>query len=182
MIEGAIEVRDAPPQRDRPAELCEDPPAERGCTSSPLAPIHSSNWDAVKAFSKWVADRLAQERPAQFTANPAKRERRGRIYLDYLRNGRGATAVGAYSPRDRAGTTVSTPVTWDEVESGMRPTAFTVATVPGAAGGAGERPFGPSWRRCATVDRRGGAGNISNLNDARSVEASFEAHCAGTSG
>ena len=65
-----------------------------------------------------------------FTANPAKRERHDRIYLDYLRNGRGATAVGTYSPRDRPGTTVSTPISWDEVEADVRPSAFTVATVP----------------------------------------------------
>jgi bifunctional non-homologous end joining protein LigD len=87
-------------------------------------------WDAVKTFAKWVADRLAEERPEQFTANPAKRERRGRIYLDYLRNGRGATAVGAYSPRDRAGTPVSTPVSWREVESGVSPGDFTLVTIP----------------------------------------------------
>jgi bifunctional non-homologous end joining protein LigD len=94
----------------------------------PLQP--KLDWDAVKAFSKWVADRLAEERPEQFTANPAKRERRDRIYLDYLRNGRGATAVGAYSPRERPGTPVSTPVSWDEVDNGVSPGAFTVATVP----------------------------------------------------
>jgi bifunctional non-homologous end joining protein LigD len=95
----------------------------------PLAP--KLDWDAVKTFSKWVADRLAEERPAAFTANPIKKERRGRIYLDYLRNSRGATAVGAYSPRERPGTPVSTPLAWDEVENGVKSTEFTVATVPG---------------------------------------------------
>ncbi|HWB52104.1 MAG TPA: DNA ligase D [Stellaceae bacterium] len=94
----------------------------------PLRP--QLDWDAVKTFAKWVADRMHEERPAQFTANMAKRERRDRIYLDYLRNARGATAVGAYSPRERPGTTVSTPLSWQEVESGVHPTAFTVATVP----------------------------------------------------
>jgi len=94
----------------------------------PLAP--KLDWDAIKTFSKWVADRLAEERPAAFTANPVKRERRNRIYIDYLRNSRGATAVGAYSPRERPGTPVSTPVAWDEIESGVLPAAFTAATVP----------------------------------------------------
>ena len=94
----------------------------------PLAP--KLDWDAVKSFSKWVADRLAEERRELFTANMTKRERRGRIYLDYLRNSRGATAVGAYSPRDRPGTTVSTPISWAEVEQGVSPGDFTVATVP----------------------------------------------------
>ena len=94
----------------------------------PLRP--QLDWDAVKTFAKWVADRMHEERPDQFTANMSKQERRGRIYLDYLRNSRGATAVGAYSPRERAGTTVSAPLSWEEVESGVHPTAFTVATIP----------------------------------------------------
>ena len=94
----------------------------------PLTP--KLGWDEVKAFAKWVADSLVAQRPQDFTANMAKRARRGRIYIDYLRNGRGATAVGAYSPRARPGAPVSTPVSWEEVEQGVRPDAFTVETVP----------------------------------------------------
>jgi bifunctional non-homologous end joining protein LigD len=94
----------------------------------PLTP--KLGWDEIKAFAKWVADSLVTQRPQDFTANMAKRARRGRIYIDYLRNGRGATAVGAYSPRARPGAPVSTPVSWAEVEGGVRPDEFTVETVP----------------------------------------------------
>jgi bifunctional non-homologous end joining protein LigD len=94
----------------------------------PLTP--KLGWDEIKAFAKWVADSLVAQRPQDFTANMAKRARRGRIYIDYLRNGRGATAVGAYSPRARPGAPVSTPVSWEEVEQGVRPDEFTVQTVP----------------------------------------------------
>ncbi len=94
----------------------------------PLTP--KLGWPAVKGFSKWVAERLTELRPEEFTANPALRARQGRIYIDYLRNGRGATAVGAYSPRARSGAPVSTPLHWSEVERGVRPEAFAVATVP----------------------------------------------------
>ena len=94
----------------------------------PLLP--ELGWDPVKAFSKWVADQLAAQSPQAFTTNQAKRARQGRIYIDYLRNGRGATAIGAYSPRARPGAPVSTPLVWAEVEQGVRPEVFTVASVP----------------------------------------------------
>ena len=94
----------------------------------PLTP--KLDWDQVKAFAKWLADSFVAQRPEAFTANMAKRARRGRIYIDYLRNGRGATAVGAYTPRARPGAPVSTPVSWEEVEQGVRPDEFTVETVP----------------------------------------------------
>jgi len=94
----------------------------------PLQP--KLGWDAAKVFTKWVADQIVAQSPEGFTANQAKRARRGRIYIDYLRNSRGATAIGAYSPRARPGAPVSTPLFWEEVEKGVRPESFTVATVP----------------------------------------------------
>jgi len=94
----------------------------------PLQP--KLGWDEVKAFTKWVADQIVAQSPEAFTANQSKRARRGRIYIDYLRNSRGATAIGAYSPRARPGAPVSTPLFWEEVEKSVRPEGFTVVTVP----------------------------------------------------
>jgi len=96
-----------------------------------VAPVTPKlGWDAIKEFSRWVAERFVAAYPDRFTANMAKRARAGRIFIDYLRNARGATAVGAYSARARAGAPVATPLAWEEVESGAKPDAFTVQTVP----------------------------------------------------
>jgi bifunctional non-homologous end joining protein LigD len=94
----------------------------------PLAP--KLDWDAAKEFAKWVSERFAKAYPDRYTTNMAKRARSGRIFIDYLRNGRGATAIGAYSTRSRAGASVATPLSWDEVEAGVKPDGFTVLTVP----------------------------------------------------
>jgi bifunctional non-homologous end joining protein LigD len=87
-------------------------------------------WNEVKEFSRWVAERFVATYPERYTANPAKRARTGRIFIDYLRNTRGATAIGAYSARARAGAPVATPLFWEEVERGVTPDAFTVLSVP----------------------------------------------------
>ena len=94
----------------------------------PLAP--KLGWEDVKAFAKWLADSFVAQRPDAFTANMSKKARQGRIYLDYLRNSRGATAVGAYVPRNRPGAPVSTPLSWEEIEKALRPQEFTIETVP----------------------------------------------------
>ena len=94
----------------------------------PLAP--RLPWDEVKAFTRAVAMRMAEEAPERYLAVASKSSRQGRIYIDYLRNGRGATAIGTYSARARPGATVSTPLFWEEVEQAVRPEGFTVATVP----------------------------------------------------
>lgn len=105
----------------------------------PLTP--KLDWDEVKAFAKWIADSFTEQRPEDFTANMAKKARQGRIYIDYLRNGRGATAVGAYSPRVRPGAPVSTPLSWEEVENAIRPEGFTVETVPNRLARLGADPW-----------------------------------------
>jgi bifunctional non-homologous end joining protein LigD len=105
----------------------------------PLVP--ELGWDEVRAFAKWVADSFVAQRPEDFTANMAKTARRGRIYIDYLRNSRGATAVGAYTPRAREGAPVSTPLLWDEVKNGIHPEVFTAATVPERLARLGSDPW-----------------------------------------
>jgi bifunctional non-homologous end joining protein LigD len=76
-----------------------------------------ADWDEVKAFAEDFATRLASEHPDRYTANMTKRARASRIFVDYLRNTRGATAIGAYSTRARAGAPVSSPLGWDELPS-----------------------------------------------------------------
>ena len=83
-------------------------------------------WDTAKEFTRVIVSLLVDAGPTLYTASMAKKSRRGRIFIDYLRNGRGATAVAAYSTRARADATVSVPVSWEEVESGLRSDRFTV--------------------------------------------------------
>ena len=90
----------------------------------PLTP--KADWETVKGFTQSIAERMAAEHPDRYTANMAKRERRGRIYVDYVRNGMGATAVAAYSTRARPGAAVSTPLLWDELGPAIRANHFTL--------------------------------------------------------
>jgi bifunctional non-homologous end joining protein LigD len=94
----------------------------------PIKPM--LDWDAAKEFTRAVVAKLAAAAPQSYTVSVAKSARKGRIFIDYLRNGRGATAVAAYSTRARAGATVSAPLTWDEVESGVRSDHFTIQNLP----------------------------------------------------
>ncbi len=96
-----------------------------------VAPVRRrTSWDAFKAFAKAVAQSLERQAPERYVTNPLKRVREGKIFLDYLRNGRGATAIAPYSTRAREGAPVATPVDWRELEAGIDPRAFTVATLP----------------------------------------------------
>lgn len=80
----------------------------------PLAP--RLDWEAHKAFAKALAERMERDAPQLYTANMSKSKREGRIFIDYLRNGRGATAVGAFSTRARPGAPVAVPLRWDELD------------------------------------------------------------------
>jgi bifunctional non-homologous end joining protein LigD len=96
-----------------------------------VVPIDAGpGWDDCLAFARSVAEDLARKSPRAFTANVAKNERRGRIYIDYLRNLRGATAVAAYSTRARPGAPVSTPLSWDELSPRLRSDHYTVSNLP----------------------------------------------------
>ena len=94
----------------------------------PIARRHT--WPEVRRFCEAFAKQQAQQAPKRFTANMAKRERRGRIYLDYLRNARSATAVGAYSLRARPGVPASTPLAWTELAQLDDAKDLNWATVP----------------------------------------------------
>lgn len=88
-----------------------------------------NHWDEVKDFSKAVVEQLAQLQPRLYTIRVARSEREGRIYLDYLRNTKGASAVAAYSCRAKAGAPVAVPLTWEELQTGVRSDSFTIAKV-----------------------------------------------------
>lgn len=98
----------------------------------PLA--RTLTWDDFKGWSKAFADRIAEEDPRMFTSNISKAARRGRIFVDYLRNGRNATFICPYSPRAREGAPVSVPITWEELARGVEPLSFTTRTVPARLG------------------------------------------------
>src|SRR5690606_459941 len=88
------------------------------------------SWDQNKAFAKAVSEAVKAEAPDRFTTTLAKKARGGKIFIDYLRNGRMATAVAPWSPRARPGAGIAFPLSWDQVKPGLNPADYNLWVWP----------------------------------------------------
>lgn len=88
------------------------------------------DWPEAKAFCRSVADFLVAAAPDRYIAKMSKATRKGKIFVDYLRNDRGATAIAPYSTRNRPGAPVSVPITWDELDDKLTSDFFNVENLP----------------------------------------------------
>ena len=89
-----------------------------------------TEWDEAKTFCRAVADFMVRAAPDRFIATMSKAARKGKIFIDYLRNGRGATAIAPYSTRAKPGATVSAPIAWEELTSSLHSDHFTIENLP----------------------------------------------------
>jgi bifunctional non-homologous end joining protein LigD len=87
-------------------------------------------WDAFKDATRLIAERMVKDDPSAYTTNMSKAARRGKIFIDFLRNGRNATFIAPYSPRARVGAPVAVPISWEELAGGIDPAKLTIRTVP----------------------------------------------------
>ncbi len=94
-----------------------------------VVPIRPARWDIVKTFARAVAASMAKDDPHRYTANPIKARRRGRVFIDYLRNSREATAIVPYSTRARAGAPVAVPLKWSELSTLKSANQYTVKNI-----------------------------------------------------
>jgi bifunctional non-homologous end joining protein LigD len=123
---------------------------------APLAPV--AHWDEVKPYTRSIAEAMAADSPDRYVAKMSKRLRSGHIFVDYLRNGRGATSVAPYSTRARPGAPVSTPLAWEELGPDVHGAYFRVANLPTRLAHLDADPWSGFFKpkqRLPTSDRRG---------------------------
>lgn len=95
-----------------------------------VLPIRATlTWDDAKAFTRGVARKLSHDFPDRYTASAAKARRPGKVFIDYLRNAAGATAIAPYSVRARANAPVATPIGWDELTADVRFSHFNLRNI-----------------------------------------------------
>jgi bifunctional non-homologous end joining protein LigD len=120
-----------------------------------IAPLRrSADWPQVKAFAQAFATRLASDEPDAFTATMSRSRRRGRIFVDWLRNERGSTAIAPYSTRARENGPVATPVGWDELAELPAANCFRIDDVVKRLEGEDPWQASNSWRQSITAGMR----------------------------
>jgi bifunctional non-homologous end joining protein LigD len=126
VVEAALDLR----ERLRALDLQSFVQTTGGKGLHVVAPVRTRlTWEQHKSFSLGIATALAKQHPDRYLTSMRKAERKGRIFLDYLRNGRGATAVAPYSTRARSGATVAAPISWEELSAGAKPADFNLRSM-----------------------------------------------------
>jgi bifunctional non-homologous end joining protein LigD len=115
---------------------------------APIEPV--AHWDEVKPYTRTIAEAMVADSPDRYVSKMSKKLRAGHIFVDYLRNGRGATAVAAYATRSRPRAPVSTPLSWDELGVDLREAHFRVDNLPTRLAHLKEDP----WRGFFKVKQR----------------------------
>lgn len=122
----------------------------------PIAP--KSTWDEAAGFAHHIALGLAVHEPKRFVANMRKELRKGKIFVDYLRNQRSSTSVASYSTRNRPGAPVALPVSWTELPKLKGPAEFTVRNVPARLAKLKRDPWDGFFATKQTLTKRALAG------------------------
>ena len=106
-----------------------------------VVPTNGTPWDETKDFAHAMVLAMTADEPDRYVSKMTKSIRGGKIFLDYLRNGRGATAIVAYSTRARPGAAISTPVDWDELGPKLAPNKFTLLNIARRLGALKKDPW-----------------------------------------
>ncbi|HEX4182275.1 MAG TPA: DNA ligase D, partial [Caulobacteraceae bacterium] len=157
VIAGARELRDRL-QRLGLVSFCKTTGGKGLHVVTPLK-ADGLDWAAAKAFALGLCKVMAADAPDRYLITMAKKERGGRIFLDYLRNDRMSTAVAPLSPRGRPGAPVSMPLSWAQVKKGLAPQKYTIRTVTSLVANLtawgdyceGERPLTEAIQRLGKV-------------------------------